>query len=78
MKPLGYRQDCHESWIDTAKAPAVCSHPGDHIHTCGVKGCGNYYRCHVGRCAGAVWICPACEMDEQDEFYRDERLIDEP
>jgi len=51
---LGYRQDCHESWIDTAKASALCSHDGDHIHACGVKGCGNYYRCHGGRCAGAV------------------------
>lgn len=38
----------------------------DHLHHCGISTCGNSYFCHGARCAGAVWICPACELDQRD------------
>ena len=41
---------------------------GEHTHICGVKGCGNRYACHGSRCAGAVWTCPACELDQKDDY----------
>jgi len=38
----------------------------EHRHVCGVPTCGNYYVCHGTRCAGTVWLCPACELDQRD------------
>lgn len=43
--------------------------PSEHWHACGVVGCGNRYACHGRQCAGDVWTCPACELNQQDAFY---------
>jgi hypothetical protein len=40
--------------------------PHEHRHVCGVPTCGNYYVCHGARCAGTVWLCPACDLDQRD------------
>ena len=44
------------------------THPGEHMHLCGVQGCGNFYRCNGARCAGNTWLCPACELDDNATY----------
>jgi len=55
-------------WQDWWLAAERMKAQGEHEHVCGVPTCGNSYRCHGTRCAGTVWLCPACELDQRDDY----------